>query len=98
MAGATRSGVFSALDTDCAETPTCRATSPSVTWPCRTSGPLLRPDRCLALKSRTVTESTQHTESETRPPLQPLLHDLVSCVAAPGLVLAAADGQVRPGG
>ena len=45
-----------------------------------------------------MTESTQHSESETRPPLQPLLHDLVSCVAAPGLLLAAADGQVRPGG
>ena len=34
MAGATRSGLFSALETDCAETPTCRATSPRVTCPC----------------------------------------------------------------
>lgn len=30
--------------------------------------------------------------------LQPLLHDLTSCVAAPGLLLSSADGQVRPGG
>ena len=34
----------------------------------------------------------------TSPPLQPLLHDLASCVAAPGLLLSAPDGQVRPGG
>lgn len=30
--------------------------------------------------------------------LQPLVHDLTSCVAAPGLLLSAGDGQVRPGG
>ncbi|MEQ7846018.1 glycogen debranching N-terminal domain-containing protein [Nocardioides kribbensis] len=30
--------------------------------------------------------------------LQPLLHDLASCVAAPGSLLSASDGQVRPGG
>jgi glycogen debranching enzyme len=29
---------------------------------------------------------------------QPYLHDLVSCVRAPTLVLSAADGQIRPGG
>lgn len=34
----------------------------------------------------------------TTPPLQPLLHDLASCVAAPGLLLSGSDGQVRPGG
>jgi glycogen debranching enzyme len=45
-----------------------------------------------------VTEVTQHDPSGTTPRLQPLLHDLASCVAAPGLVLAAADGQIRPGG
>ncbi|MGH3386107.1 MAG: amylo-alpha-1,6-glucosidase [Nocardioidaceae bacterium] len=30
--------------------------------------------------------------------LQPLLHDLVSCVRAPSLALSADDGQIRPGG
>jgi glycogen debranching enzyme len=30
--------------------------------------------------------------------LQPLLHDLASCVAAPGVLLTSADGQLRPGG
>jgi hypothetical protein len=30
--------------------------------------------------------------------LQPLLHDLLSSVAAPSLVLSSADGQLRPGG
>jgi len=37
----------------------------------------------------------------TEPPtagLQPLLHDLASSVAAPGVLLTDADGQVRPGG
>ena len=95
--GATRSGLFSALETDWAETPTCRATSPRVTCPWGV-GPLLRSGPCLALKSRTVTEVTQIDQPETTPRLQPLLHDLASCVAAPGLLLAAADGQVRPGG
>ncbi len=36
-------------------------------------------------------------EPATTPPLQPLLHDLASCVAAPGVVLASRDGQLRPG-
>jgi glycogen debranching enzyme len=45
-----------------------------------------------------VTEVTQITEPPTSPPLQPLLHDLASCVAAPGLLLSSRDGQVRPGG
>jgi hypothetical protein len=49
-----------------------------------------------------VTEATQTTESTTTPrggrSLQPLLHDLASCVAAPGVLLASPDGQVRPGG
>lgn len=30
--------------------------------------------------------------------LQPLLHDLISCVDAPLLALSPADGQIRPGG
>ncbi len=30
--------------------------------------------------------------------MQPLLHDLASCVAAPGVVLTSRDGQLRPGG
>lgn len=30
--------------------------------------------------------------------MQPLLHDLASCVAAPGLLLAGRDGQIRPAG
>ncbi|HEY0638409.1 MAG TPA: glycogen debranching N-terminal domain-containing protein [Pseudonocardiaceae bacterium] len=30
--------------------------------------------------------------------MQPALHDLVTCVRAPAVVLSAADGQVRPGG
>ncbi|MGH3498301.1 MAG: glycogen debranching N-terminal domain-containing protein [Nocardioidaceae bacterium] len=29
---------------------------------------------------------------------QPYLHDLVSCVRAPGLALSGTDGQIRPGG
>lgn len=33
-----------------------------------------------------------------RPQLQPLLHDLASCVAAPGVLLTALDGQLRGGG
>lgn len=49
-----------------------------------------------------MTEADQHdapgTTSGVRPGLQPFLHDLASCVAAPGLLLASADGQVRPGG
>ncbi|HEU4811400.1 MAG TPA: glycogen debranching N-terminal domain-containing protein [Nocardioides sp.] len=32
------------------------------------------------------------------PGLQPLLHDLASCVAAPAFLLASPDGQIRPGG
>lgn len=53
---------------------------------------------CLALNSSTVTEATQRSESTTTPSLQPLLHDLASCVAAPGVVLASRDGQLRSGG
>ena len=45
-----------------------------------------------------VTEAAQHDPPPSTPRLQPLLHDLVSSVAAPGLVLSAADGQLRPGG
>lgn len=45
-----------------------------------------------------MTDVTQHDRPTTTPSLQPLLHDLASCVAAPALVLASADGQVRPGG
>lgn len=45
-----------------------------------------------------MTEVTQHDPPTTTPRLQPLLHDLASCVAAPGLLLASPDGQVRPGG
>lgn len=45
-----------------------------------------------------VTEVTQAERSTTTPSLQPLLHDLASAVAAPGLLLSSADGQVRPGG
>ncbi|NYD40833.1 glycogen debranching N-terminal domain-containing protein [Nocardioides panaciterrulae] len=45
-----------------------------------------------------MTDITQPDRPTTSPRLQPLLHDLSSCVAAPGLVLASADGQVRPGG
>jgi hypothetical protein len=45
-----------------------------------------------------VTDITQTDPPPTSPSLQPLLHDLSSCVAAPGLVLASADGQVRDGG
>jgi glycogen debranching enzyme len=29
---------------------------------------------------------------------QPFLHELVSCVCAPGVALSGADGQIRPGG
>jgi glycogen debranching enzyme len=36
--------------------------------------------------------------STGQPGLQPLLHDLASCVAAPGLLLADPDGQIRRGG
>jgi glycogen debranching enzyme len=52
----------------------------------------------FSVKLTDVTEVTQTTQSPTSPPLQPLLHDLASCVAAPGLLLTSADGQVRPGG
>src|SRR5437868_6489210 len=30
--------------------------------------------------------------------LQPLLHELVTCLRAPTVVLSAADGQIHPGG
>ncbi|WP_374458288.1 glycogen debranching N-terminal domain-containing protein [Nocardioides sp.] len=49
-----------------------------------------------------MTEVTQHGQSPTTPSegpsLQPLLHDLASCVAAPGVLLTALDGQLRRGG
>lgn len=45
-----------------------------------------------------MTEVTQNIEPRTTPRLQPLLHDLASCVAAPGLLLSSPDGQVRPRG
>ena len=45
-----------------------------------------------------MTDITQTDPPTTTPRLQPLLHDLSSCVAAPALVLASADGQVRTGG
>ncbi len=45
-----------------------------------------------------MTEVTQQDPDATSPPLQPLLHDLASSVAAPGVLLASTDGQVRPGG
>ena len=48
-----------------------------------------------------VTEATQNDEATTSPlgavALQPLLHDLASCVAAPGVLLTGLDGQLRPG-
>lgn len=34
----------------------------------------------------------------TTRPLQPLLHELSSCVAAPALLLCDRDGEIRPGG
>lgn len=53
-------------------------------------------------KINNVTEVTQTDEVATtplgRPQLQPLLHDLASCVAAPGVLLTALDGQLRRGG
>lgn len=49
-----------------------------------------------------VTEATHDIEPTTTPSgapsLQPLLHDLASCVAAPGVLLASLDGQLRRGG
>ena len=45
-----------------------------------------------------MTEVTQPEPPQATPPLQPLLHDLASSVAAPGLLLGAADGQLRRGG
>ena len=45
-----------------------------------------------------MTEATQQAPAATTPLLQPLLHDLASSVAAPGVLLASTDGQVRPGG
>jgi glycogen debranching enzyme len=53
-------------------------------------------------KIRSVTEVTHDAESTTSPPgapaLQPLLHDLASCVAAPGVLLTSLDGQLHSGG
>ncbi|NYE37335.1 glycogen debranching enzyme [Nocardioides cavernae] len=53
-----------------------------------------------------MTEVTQTDEATTtplgapdpQPHLQPLLHDLASCVAAPGVLLTGLDGQLRRGG
>ncbi|CAM3613327.1 glycogen debranching N-terminal domain-containing protein [Nocardioides zeicaulis] len=49
-----------------------------------------------------MTEVTHDIEPATTPSgapaLQPLLHDLASCVAAPGVLLASRDGQLRRGG
>lgn len=49
-----------------------------------------------------VTEATHDIEPTTTPSgapaLQPLLHDLASCVAAPGVLLTSLDGQLRRGG
>lgn len=49
-----------------------------------------------------VTEATHDIAPTTTPSgapsLQPLLHDLASCVAAPGVLLTALDGQLRRGG
>ncbi|MGZ4535030.1 MAG: glycogen debranching N-terminal domain-containing protein [Nocardioidaceae bacterium] len=45
-----------------------------------------------------MTATSEQHPPLSRPGLQPLLHDLASCVAAPGLLLASADGQVRRGG
>jgi glycogen debranching enzyme len=45
-----------------------------------------------------VTHVTQQPPIRSTPRLQPLLHDLVSSVAAPGLVLSGQDGQLRRGG
>ena len=52
----------------------------------------------FSVKLPGVTQATHRSESSTTPRLQPLLHDLASCVAAPGVVLASRDGQLRPGG
>lgn len=53
-------------------------------------------------KISNVTEVTQTDEAATSPlgtpQLQPLLHDLASCVAAPGVLLTGLDGQLRRGG
>ena len=57
-------------------------------------------------KISNVTEVTQTGEAATtplgtpqpQPRLQPLLHDLASCVAAPGVLLTSLDGQLRRGG
>ncbi|WP_165355023.1 glycogen debranching N-terminal domain-containing protein [Nocardioides oleivorans] len=49
-----------------------------------------------------MTEVTHDAEPTTTPlaapALQPLLHDLASCVAAPGVLLTSLDGQLRAGG
>ncbi|WP_175539658.1 glycogen debranching N-terminal domain-containing protein [Nocardioides exalbidus] len=49
-----------------------------------------------------MTEVTHDAEPTTTPlagpALQPLLHDLASCVAAPGVLLTSLDGQLRSGG
>jgi glycogen debranching enzyme len=44
------------------------------------------------------TSRAEPTLSSGERALQPLLHDLVSCVHAPSLALSAPDGQIRPGG
>lgn len=52
----------------------------------------------FSAKIRCVTEVTQTPEVPTTPSLQPLLHDLASCVAAPSVLLTDRDGQLRPAG
>ncbi|MGH3318065.1 MAG: glycogen debranching N-terminal domain-containing protein, partial [Nocardioidaceae bacterium] len=40
----------------------------------------------------------QGGDASAAAPVAPLLHDLVSCVSAPALVLSGPDGQIRPDG
>ena len=80
-----------------AETPTCRATSPSVTWPWG-AGRSCGATCCLALKSRTVKESTQTATSPRQDPRCSRCCTTSSRAwPRPACYLAAADGQVRPG-
>ncbi len=76
------------------ETPTCRATSPRVTCPCGVGTALAARTRCLALKSRTVTEVTQHISPRQPPGCSRCCTTSSSCVAAPG---PAARGRRRAG-
>lgn len=51
----------------------------------------------MSLETPTVEVSLDADRAGTAP-LQPLLHDLVSCVAAPVVVLSDAGGDIRPAG